>query len=173
MWSYRGTRDGHWWCVPGLGVLNEAAIPTAFKNGDFSSLTTTIKDPTTGLPFAANMIPSNRISGASKYFLPLFVNANAANNRYIANATAPDNTWEYLGRLDHQLTPTQHIYGHYEYLREPALRVGYLADPATYGTNTLKQHNFGVNYQWAINNNTLLTATGGFMKTRDDYANLT
>ncbi|HWR13569.1 MAG TPA: TonB-dependent receptor [Terriglobales bacterium] len=163
--SFQGTT------IRNATLLNEAGIPDAFKTGDFSSLSTPIRDPLTGQPFPGNIIPADRISNASKYFLPLFVSPNAASNRYIANATTPDDTWEYLGRIDHQITPSQHIYGHYEYLREPALRVGYLADPDTYGTNTLKQHNLGINYQWTLTNATLFTATGGFMRTRDDYAN--
>jgi hypothetical protein len=152
-------------------LLNEAAVPAAFESGDFSSLSTPIIDPTTGQPFQGNIIPSDRIDSAAQYFLPLFITPNAAGNRYIGNANTADKTWEYLGRIDHQITPSQRIYGRYEYLREPTQQVGYKADPSTYGPNTLHQHQLGINYNWTISNNTLFTATVGLMKTRDDYSN--
>ena len=152
-------------------LLNEPAVPTAFESGDFSSLSTPIIDPTTGQQFPGNMIRADRIDSAAKYFLPLFVTPNAPNNRYIANAATVDKTWEYLGRIDHQITRNQRIYGRYEYLREPNQQVGYKADPSTYGPNTLHQHNFGGSYSWTISNKTLLTLTAGAMKTRDEYSN--
>jgi len=152
-------------------LLNEGAVPSAFESGDFSSLSTPIIDPTTGQQFPGNIIPSDRIDGAAKYFLPLFLTPNAPGDRYIGNANTVDKTWEYLGRIDHQLTSNQRIYGHYEYLREPTQQVGYKADPSTYGPNTLHQHQVGVNYNWTISNNTLFSASAGLMKTRDDYSN--
>ena len=152
-------------------LKNESGVPTPFLTGDFSSLSTPIIDPTTGNPFPGNIIPDDRISGASKYFLPLFVNPNSAGNRYIFAAATPDKTWEYLTRIDHQISAKQRIYGRYEYLREPTLQVGYNANPSTFAPNTLHQHNFGANYTWTITNNTLFTATAGFLKTRDDYSN--
>jgi hypothetical protein len=163
--SFQGT------VIRNAQLLNEAAVPAAFEGGDFSSLSTPIIDPTTGQPFPGNIIPSDRIDPAASYFLPLFVTPNAAGNRYIGNANTADKTWEYLGRIDHQITNKQRIYGHYEYLREPTQQVGYKADPSTYGPNTLHQHQLGVTYNWSISNNTLFTATAGLMKTRDNYSN--
>jgi hypothetical protein len=152
-------------------LKNEAGVPTPFLSGDFSSLSTPIIDPTTGDPFPGNIIPDDRISGASRYFLPLFVTPNSPDNRYIFASSAPDKTWEYLSRIDHQITDRQRIYGRYEYLRQPTIQIGYNADPSTFAPNTLHQHNFGANYTWTISNNTLFTATAGFLKTRDDYSN--
>ena len=152
-------------------LKNESGVPTAFLSGDFSSLATPIIDPTTGSPFPGNIIPDDRITGASKYFLPLFVTPNSPGNRYIFASSAPDKTWEYLTRIDHQITDRQRIYGRYEYLRQPTIQIGYSADPSTFAPNTLHQHNFGANYTWTISNNTLFTATAGFLKTRDDYSN--
>jgi hypothetical protein len=157
-------------------LLNEAAIPTAFLptgggDADFSSLTTPIKDPTTGLPFPGNHIPGSRIDAAAKYFFPILLKPNSAGNRYIASANTSNKTYEYLGRIDHQITNTQHIYGRYFYLRRPAQQVGYIADTSTYGQDTLRQHGLAMNYMWSVTPKTLITLTGGLMKTKDEYTN--
>jgi hypothetical protein len=165
--SFQGTNIKH------AVTINENAVPVAFESGDFSSLGHPIIDPTTGLPFPGNIIPANRVDPASQYFLPLFVTSPSAppNNLYNANATLPDKTWEYLGRIDHQLTNTQRIYGRYQYLREPQLYAGYTANPSTFAPNTVVQHGLSVNYNWAISSNTLFTATAGLVKNRDSYSN--
>jgi hypothetical protein len=50
-----------------------ATVPTAAERaGDFSQLPTPIIDPATGQPFAGNIIPSNRITGASAALLNYF-----------------------------------------------------------------------------------------------------
>jgi len=157
-------------------LLNEAAIPAKVlpaggSGADFSSLGKPIVDPTTGLPFADNYIPASRIDSAASYFLPILLSPNAPNNRYIANANTSNKTYEYLGRIDQQITSSQRIYGRYFYLRRPAQRVGYLADPSTYGQDTLRQHGLAVNYMWSMTPKTLLTLTGGLMKTKDEYTN--
>ena len=144
-------------------LLNEAAIPNAFiptasGGADFSAWPTPIKDPVTGLPFANNQIPASRIDSAAKYFLPILVTPNSTGNRYIANAKTYDKTYEYLGRVDHQITTNQRIYGRYFYLQEPTNQVGYRADPSTYGLNTLRQHGLAVNYTWTLTPKTLAQA---------------
>ena len=40
------------------------------RNGDFSGLGRAIRDPLTGQPFPGNIIPQDRISNASRFFLP-------------------------------------------------------------------------------------------------------
>ena len=157
-------------------LLNESAIPNAFlptdgNGADFSSLATPIKDPLTGLPFPNNYIPASRIDSAARYFFPILLKPNSPGNRYIASANTVNKTYEYLGRIDQQITNTQRIYGRYFYLRRPAQRVGYLADPSTYGQDTLHQHGLAVNYMWSITPKTLLTLTGGLMKSKDEYIN--
>lgn len=157
-------------------LLNESAIPSAFlpsdgSGADFSSLSKSINDPLTGLPFPNNYIPANRIDPAAKYFFPILLKPNSPGNRYIANANTVNKTYEYLARVDQQITNRQRIYGRYFYLRRPAQRVGYLADPSTYGQDTLHQHGASVNYMLSITPKTLLTLTAGLMKSKDEYTN--
>ena len=57
------------------GITRNTPVPNqAFRSGDFSALSTTIKDPLTGQPFLGNRIPDNRISNTSRFllgFIPL------------------------------------------------------------------------------------------------------
>ena len=54
--SYQGSRFD----APGFETISVA--PEAWRRGDLSSITSTIRDPVTGAVFAGNQIPSSRIS---------------------------------------------------------------------------------------------------------------
>jgi hypothetical protein len=150
-------------------VINEAAVTTAMENGDFSALSAPIINPYTQTPFPGNQIPANMIDSASKYFLPRFVTANSPDGTFKALAKAPNTTYEYLGRIDHQITAAQHIYGRFEYVHEPIQVVGYT--PTYISTNTTNEPSFSANYTWAISSKTLLTFTGGYMRDGFTYTN--
>lgn len=154
-------------------VFNVTAPTAAMESGDFSASPTTIIDPTTGNPFPGNIIPANRINPASAYFLPWLTEANSGNT-YRADPVAVHKTWETTVRVDHQLTDSQRIYGHYVNLRSPKDElVSPFGDvnPAHPGKSEIKQHSFAANYTWTISNSTLLSITGGFFKGRQDYTN--
>ncbi|HEX2456158.1 MAG TPA: carboxypeptidase regulatory-like domain-containing protein, partial [Vicinamibacterales bacterium] len=57
---------------PGFGTASVA--PEAWRRGDLSSVTTAIKDPTTGLAFDGNQIPIGRISSTARALLNDLVN---------------------------------------------------------------------------------------------------
>lgn len=150
-------------------VRNEPAVTDAMKNGDFSALNTPIINPYTHTPFPGNQIPAGMINSASSYFLPLFVSANSPDGFFKFQANAPNTTYEYLGRVDHQITANQHIYGRYEYIHEPTVVVGYT--PKYLSANTTNEPSFSANYTWAITNKTLLTFTGGYVRDGFSYTN--
>ena len=52
---------------------------TAQRNGDFSGISTVIRDPTTTLPFAGNVIPSGRINQQGRNLLNVFAQPNQLN----------------------------------------------------------------------------------------------
>ena len=150
-------------------VFNEPAVTTAMENGDFSAISTPIKNPYTGQPFPNNQIPSNMIDSAASYFFKYFVTANTSDGFYRALGKSPNTTYEYLGRVDHQITSKQHIYGRFEYVHEPITVLGYV--PTYVSTNTTNEPSFGANYTWALNEKTLLTLTAGFMRDGFTYNN--
>ena len=61
--DYQGTRYN----APGTEAI--AVAPASWRNGDFSGISTVIRDPLTGQPFAGNIIPSSRISPVARAIL--------------------------------------------------------------------------------------------------------
>src|SRR5436190_22077995 len=61
--DYQGTRYN----APGTEALSVA--PASWRNGDFSGVSTVIRDPLTGQPFPGNIVPANRISPVARAIL--------------------------------------------------------------------------------------------------------
>ncbi len=150
-------------------IWNTLAVTSAMKQGNFSAFSKSILDPLTKAPFAGNIIPSARISNASKYYAPKLLEANSADGQFRTNAGTFTNTWEGTGRVDHQLTDTQRIYGRYVSIRQPSTLLGY--KPSVVTNDVVRQHNIGLNYTWTMSSNTVLTLMGGMMRTRETYTN--
>ena len=102
--SYEGLRSDQ-----GLtAVLN--LPPNALRQGDFSSIATTIYDPLTfdaatgrRQPFPNNVIPSNRLSPQARFFLQEFVPAPTGGgfiNNFVSNPTQTQNVNQISVRYD-------------------------------------------------------------------------
>ncbi len=102
--------------IYGLGV-GTATVPEAdFRQGNFSRLTTPIIDPSTGTPFAGNIIPSARINSVSKVILDQYIRApNIRSNQhsYAINASTISNQFD--ARLDHVFSSRHNVFGRYSY----------------------------------------------------------
>lgn len=95
--------------------LSSAVVPTADqRGGNFSATTKPIIDPTTGLQFAGNVIPTSRIDPTALNIinknLPL---ANLPNNVYQGQVPSPYNTDEFLIKVDHLVTDSQRLSASY------------------------------------------------------------
>jgi len=100
------------------GQRLQAAPPQAitvplpeFFTGNLSKLPGTIRDPATGQPFAGNIIPSNRLSSIAlqfQQFWPVPTVSGLTNNA-VALLVQPDNFNQESIKLDHELTPRQHV----------------------------------------------------------------
>src|SRR5262249_44900254 len=75
--DYQGSRQD----APGFGTASVA--PEAWRRGDLSSVSTTIRDPLTGRPFPGNQIPPNRIGSTARAIL------NDLSNYPLPNRTVP------------------------------------------------------------------------------------
>jgi hypothetical protein len=84
---------------------------TAMRNGNFSGITTVIRDPLTGLPFPGNVIPANRITPDGRAIANLYgqmaglassFNDNPVANNALFQADNPFNFRQDLLRLDWQ-----------------------------------------------------------------------
>lgn len=108
-------------------ATNTAHVPTALTlAGNFSvedaatsaggcqSKAITLKDPSTGLPFPGNIIPTSRFDPASAKLLSKYVPVSTDNcgiKLYGQPANNPD--WQAIGRVDYVLNEKHSMYGRY------------------------------------------------------------
>jgi hypothetical protein len=83
--NYQGSRQD----APGRGTASVA--PGTWRNGDLSSVTATIKDPQTGLPFTGNQIPPSRFGAVARAIL------SDTANYPLPNAAVSGVTGNYVG----------------------------------------------------------------------------
>jgi hypothetical protein len=97
------------------GITNNVVVLSeAQRRGDFSALSTPIRDPLTGRPFPGNVIPSNRLDPAALQLLNDFVPLpNSPGNRYIVSPTVNDVRDQFGMRFDYQLSGNQSLLGRY------------------------------------------------------------
>ncbi len=96
-----------------------ASVPSpAERRGDFSALTTVIRDPETGVPYPNNIIPVTRQDPVGAAIAGLYPDPNVAgarsrNNNFRANqpVTNPTNTG--VLRIDHNFSDRDRIYGRF------------------------------------------------------------
>src|SRR5436305_11696251 len=102
-----------------LGSFRTASVPTdGMRQGNFTGVAT-IKDPTTGLPFPGNVIPTNRLSSVSLAVQNLYYpttnlgspGALSLNYGWVHgyNSDLYKGDWPFL-RLDHKLTEKNNLY---------------------------------------------------------------
>jgi outer membrane receptor protein involved in Fe transport len=135
--------------------------PEMFE-GDFSGLGRAIRDPLTGQPFPGNRIPTDRISGASRFFFPYILRPNSPDNTFKGVAARPKDTYEFTNRIDHLISSKQKIYGRWVYFRDFEDTPGVL--PTIYENRFTPQQNVGLTYNYTINPRILLNVSAGIMR---------
>jgi hypothetical protein len=148
-------------------LYNSVVVRPEMLQGDFSGVSRVIRDPLTGQPFQGNRIPAERISNASKFFFPYLLTANSPDGRFTAVAPVTDDTYQSSGRLDHQITNSQRIYGRWVMNRNTNDSPGY--SPEVRSANETVQHNFGMNYTNTLKSTLLLTVTAGYLKSDNRF----
>lgn len=147
--SYEGSRTG-------AKQLLVASVPLpAWRNGDLSSLLSqgiVISDPSTGLPFPNNLIPSNLISGVSQkveslYPLPNFGPPGTATNNYRQNFPGVGTTvWDaYNARVDYNFSTRDTIFGRFNIRGVPQM---YVNDLPIIGVVSQHRHGQGSVFSW-------------------------
>lgn len=101
------------------GVSSLALVPpVAYRNGDFSGLSTQLLNPFAGrTPFPGNQIPrslwsSQGVGLLSAYPLP---NLNSTANNIVSSAKATYNNHQFSIRTDHRISEKDQVYGKYEF----------------------------------------------------------
>lgn len=82
-------------------TFNVVVPSDAFRRGDFSSLTTPVRDPLTGDPFAGNVIPQSRINPATSFFLQFMPAQNTPAGTFAYAAPFQDTQNQGNARYDH------------------------------------------------------------------------
>jgi hypothetical protein len=98
----------------------------AWKQGDFSSESTAIKDPFNGgVPFGDNKIPANRISNVAKQYLPFWPDPNYGGTSTFSSQNyrdqlrrAFDKPHNFQTRVDHRISDKNTIFGRYLHQRQ-------------------------------------------------------
>jgi len=154
--------------------VSESSMPTAaLLQGDFSGLPA-ITDPSTGLPFPGNQIPSDRISSVSQYFNKFFDTPNLASSapgglgtNFVASLRTKQDEFRYEGRGDYNINSKNQLSGMWFDARYvPRDYAGYspkfgaFINPATY-------QNVGVNLTSTLKPNLTNLASFGFHRVWD------
>jgi hypothetical protein len=165
------------------GFTFVSTVPTSrMRSGDFSELSAAIYDPAGSprIPFAGNVIPRGRIDPVGRNVLtlyPLPTSADLANNYTITRDRTQD-SHSVDGRLDHQLTPSQRVWGRYSFNAadtfvpgvfevvnglEPGGGANGLAGPSTSGAHAAQG-----SYVNVVRQNLLLDVTAGYFHFTND-----
>jgi hypothetical protein len=126
IWKDRTFFYGGWFAqrIP-LGTIYQASVPSnAWRSGQFD---TTILDPATGLPFAGNQIPADRISSVALAVQNTYLPAPNVNNGTTVNNYEyhfPFNSDLYQGdwpivRIDHTVTKSNSLFVRWALRRTP------------------------------------------------------
>src|SRR5713101_7335919 len=114
--DYQGTRYN----APGTELISVA--PAEWRNGDFSGISTVIRDPLTGQPFPGNIIPSNRISPVARAILSntaLYPLPNRSVSGVSNNFVGPTNTTTRAhqgdARLDWNASANDKVFARFSY----------------------------------------------------------
>ncbi len=124
------------------------SVPSpALLNGDFSSLSTAIKDPVTGLPFPGNIIPSGRFSTFAKTLRPTVPDPNAAGaNNFRAIKAFDDDADTADVRLDQVISQKHTLFERFLYYKGSQL------NPSLFSYTNFPQtgRNFAVGETWVV-----------------------
>ncbi len=130
------------------GVLRTGTIMTdAQRRGDFSAVSTVIRDPLTGQPFSGNRIPDDRIDAVARNIVALLPAPNAAGtSNFIRQPNVQDDGERYILRTDLRPTPSDNVFVRYIYTDRTRLVPGFLGgvidgtSTSAWGRNYLKSH---------------------------------
>jgi hypothetical protein len=102
-----------------LATTDTLVVPTqAEVNGNFSGISTQIKDPLTGQPFAGNIIPASRLDPvgaklAAFYPTPNVSGASLGSVNFVTNDPADTVINNYVARIDHVFNDNNRIFGRF------------------------------------------------------------
>jgi len=157
------------------GVIRTTTVPTVNeRNGIFSG---TVRDPQTGLPFANNTIPTERIDPIARQMMDLFPlpNASGASN-FFRTANTTDNAQRYLVRTDLHFSNSDNMFARYfQSDRDRFIpgNFGGIADgtsTSAWGRQNMKTRTFAAGWNHTVTSSSLNELRFGYNKA-DSTAN--
>lgn len=116
--NYEGTRIRQ-------GRAFNPVVPTqAFRNGDFSALSTSIRDPLTQQPLPGNVVPPNLINPATRFFLQFIPLPTTANGTAPLAAPFRSNVDQSNVRFDHRFSQKNSLFVRHTYTRREDFNPG-------------------------------------------------
>jgi hypothetical protein len=156
-----------WKLIRRQSTPNLETLPTrAMRNGDFSGISTVIRDPLTGLPFPGNRIPANRISPDGRAIANLYTAMEGLASSYTDTPTSNnslfqgDNPFDWrqdMLRLDYQASDSHRLTfrllrDSYDLIDPFGTFIG--GDLPTIPTNRVRPgRNYQVGHTWTIASN--------------------
>lgn len=154
------------------GVYTTSVPTAAIASGVFP---TTILDPTTGLPFQNNTIPTGRLDPVALNIQKEFPAANVAGGALVNNYTSvqsnPSTSRWYVGKVDYTVNKSNRLNASYEYL--PVTLVNSIDAFCSLGFDCTKGNNYNelgqITDTWTINPTMVNEARVGFLREVDRY----
>jgi hypothetical protein len=149
-----------------------SSVPTALmRQGNFSEISTSIRNPFTGQTFAGNIIPASQISPQALRILehyPLPNRPGTASN-LVANGRNVDESDQLLSRIDQNIGNKVRLYVRYNWQDQSEENIGSIPAAGGGGPNT--NHNTLVAYTHTISSRLLNDFRIGYHSVYDDSLN--
>jgi hypothetical protein len=147
MASYEGLRQ-----IRQSASLANIMTPQMFR-GDFSQVTTTVKDPLTGQAFPGNVIPAARLSPVALKLQQYYPQPNGPGLTNNLSAVSPNNnnTDQTIDRIDQNLSEKVRLF--FRYQRQSTSLLAGSANPTNASTSPVDSNNFTVGYTHTLSPN--------------------
>ena len=144
------------------GVTSNPLVPTAaMRVGDFSAISTVIRDPITKEPFPGNRIPLNQRSGPTSYLYQFISPPNNTTGTYQWMAARAQWSDQGNGRVDYQITPNDLLFVRYSRNVGSDINPGSLPTSGQLSLDS-RAHNAAASYSRIVNANVLNEARVGY-----------
>jgi outer membrane receptor protein involved in Fe transport len=150
------------------GVIRQTVVPTVDQH---NGIIPGVRDPLTGLAFANNTIPDNRIDPIARQLMALFPLPNAAGaNNFFRVANTTDNAQRYLVRSDIHFNNRDNVFARYFYSDRDRFipgNFGGIADGTTssaFGRQNMQTYTFAAGWNHTLGPSMLNEVRFGYNK---------
>ena len=147
------------------GTASVRSLTAAERSGNFSDYTGVVRDPLTGLPFAGNIVPANRIDPMVAQILNDMLPLPNSGLNLVTALQSDTNDDQVTARVDHELMSNNRLTVRYFYDANRFQRT-FNAPPGFLADNDFRNQSFLVRDSHIFSSNFLLTLQGSYSKFR-------